>query len=457
MTMEKVTAVFDIGKTNKKFFLFNAALDVCHEVKTELPLAKDADGHPCESVEDLKSWVETTFNQALRLKEFIIEGLNFSAYGASFVHIDATGKPVTPLFNYTKSFPETLHKKFYACYGPESHFTTQTGSFDAGMLNSGMQLFWLKHQHPKDFKLIKRSLHLPQYLSFLFSQQTVSDYTSIGCHTALWDYQKKRYHAWVKQEKLTSILAPIVDTNTTTMQRFEGKPLMVGVGVHDSSAALIPYLKRFSEPFMLLSTGTWNVALNPFASTPLNKKETAQGGLYYMQTDGSPVKAARLFLGHEYEHQVKKLSQQFGVSQEDHKTIRFNPTVYQKLKDGPAPQFEWIGLAQNLKKTTPLTYVSFEEAYHHLIMALVALQVKSLRLAQGKTPLKQVFVEGGFTNNEIFLKLLCLLMPNMEIYSSQLAQGSALGAALLMRSAPLPDPFLNIQNHLTKQVAPVLQ
>lgn len=454
--MEKVTATFDIGKTNKKFFLFNAGFKVCHEVITKLPYVKDEDGHPCESIEDLKNWVETTFNEALRCKEFKIEALNFSAYGASFIHLDPEGKPVTHLFNYTKNFPEIMHKKFYALYGPESDFSIQTGSFDAGMLNSGLQLFWLKHQHPKDFKQIKRSLHLPQYLSFLFSKQMVSDYTSIGCHTALWDYQKKGYHAWVKKEKLTSVLAPIVDTNTTITKRFKNNSFRVGVGVHDSSAALIPYLKRFTEPFILLSTGTWNVALNPFARTPLNANETAQGVLYYMQTNGSPVKAARLFLGYEYEHQVKKLSQEFNTSQDSHKTMRFNPAVYQKLKVGPAPYFEWIELAQSFEKTSPFKYSTFEEAYHHLMMALVGLQVKSLRLVKGITPLKKVFVEGGFSNNEIFLKLLCILMPKMEIYSSKLAQASSIGAALLMSTKPLPKTFLNTQYKLSKQVAPVL-
>ena len=449
--MEKVIAVFDIGKTNKKFFLFNAALTIYHEVQTELPLTEDEDGHPCESVQQLTNWVKTTIAKALEQKDFTIEALNFSAYGASFVHIDAAGNPVTPLYNYTKPFPKTLRQKFYAQYGPESHFSANTGSFDSGMLNSGMQLFWLKHHHPKRFENVKRSLHLPQYLSYLFSQQTVSDYTSIGCHTALWDYQKKRYHPWVKKEGLTSVLAPIVQTNTATMQCIQGKNLMVGVGVHDSSAALIPYLKSVSEPFMLLSTGTWNVALNPFASTPLTKKETARGGLYYMQIDGTPVKAARLFLGYEYEHQVKQLNQQFGVSSDYHKSMPFSSSIYQKLTKGPAPQFHWVGLSGGNKKTMPLSYTTFEEAYHHLMMALVAWQVESLRLAQGKTPIKQLFVEGGFSNNEIFLKLLCLLLPTMEIYSSHLAQGSALGAALLMRTKALPTPFLTSENQLTKQ------
>ena len=175
-----------------------------------------------------------------------------------------------------------------------------------------------------------------------------------------------------------------------------------------------------------------------------------------MQTDGSPVKAARLFLGYEHEHQVKQLNQRFGVSPHHHKTIPFSPMVYQKLKKGPNPQFEWIGLSRKSKKTTPLSYSTFEEAYHHLMIALVARQVESIKLAQGEMYIKQLFVEGGFSNNKIFLKLLCLSLPTMEIYSSQLAQGSALGAVLLAGTTSLPQAFLTSDNQLTKQETPAL-
>jgi very-short-patch-repair endonuclease len=45
---------------------------------------------------------------------------------------------------------------------------------------------------------------------------------------------------------------------------YEEDTIAVGAGLHDSSAALIPYLSAFEEPFALLSTGTWCITLNPF-------------------------------------------------------------------------------------------------------------------------------------------------------------------------------------------------
>ena len=90
------------------------------------------------------------------------------------------------------------------------------------------------------------------------------------------------------------------------------------------------------------------------------------------------------------------------------------------------------------------------------MIALVNWQVSALKLAQGDTEIDQLFIEGGFNNNEIFLKLLCLSLPTMKIYSSHVAQGSALGAALMVNNASLPVKYLNSFYKISKQEAPQL-
>jgi sugar (pentulose or hexulose) kinase len=110
----------------------------------------------------------------------------FCRYGASLVHLDEGGKPLTPLYNYLKPYPEKLKKQFYEAYGGESLIARQTASPVLGSLNSGMQLYRLKYEQPKVFSRLKYSLHLPQYLSFVVSSRKVSEITSIGwSHAAL--------------------------------------------------------------------------------------------------------------------------------------------------------------------------------------------------------------------------------------------------------------------------------
>ena len=70
--MNNVIAVFDIGKTNKKFFLFDSTFHVCFQKQVQLPLEKDDDNHPCESLFNLENWMKTTLKEALELKQYTI-------------------------------------------------------------------------------------------------------------------------------------------------------------------------------------------------------------------------------------------------------------------------------------------------------------------------------------------------------------------------------------------------
>ena len=91
--------------------------------------------------------------------------------------------------------------------------------------------------------------------------------------------------------------------------------------MHDSSAALIPYLACFDEPFLLISTGTWCISLNPFNHEPLTAEELQQDCLCYLSYEGKPVKAARYFGGNEHEQTVKKIASGLitGVSEDFYK------------------------------------------------------------------------------------------------------------------------------------------
>ncbi|MDZ7649904.1 MAG: FGGY family carbohydrate kinase [Cytophagales bacterium] len=172
-----VIAIFDIGKTNKKVFLFDEDYKIRFEKSVQLPEIKDDEDFPCEGIHALTQWVKDSFKELMEQEDFNLKAINISAHGASFVHIDESGNPVTPLYNYLKPYPEELKKKFYKTYDGEDEFARITASPVLGHLNSGMQLYWLKYKRPKLFKQIKYSLHLPEYISFLFSGQPTSGIT----------------------------------------------------------------------------------------------------------------------------------------------------------------------------------------------------------------------------------------------------------------------------------------
>jgi sugar (pentulose or hexulose) kinase len=447
-----VIAIFDVGKTNKKLFLFDEHYRIVYEKTLQFTETIDEDGDPCENLAALTTWGRDSIKELIDLGEFDIKALNFSAYGASFVHIDEEGKPVAPLYNYLKPFPENLKKNFYDTYGGEIPVSMITASPVLGNLNSGMQLYWLKNNHPKVFEKINYSLHLPQYLSYLITAEPYSDITSIGCHTNLWNFPQHGYHEWVLREGIIDKLAPIYSSADVVEVRAFWKNFKVGIGLHDSSSALIPYLACFTEPFILISTGTWCITLNPFNKQPLTEDELKQDCLCYMSYKGEPVKASRLFAGNEHEIETKRLAQHFKVANDNYKTVEYDEKIIAELtgNNPEAPEVKFAG--RNLAD-----YKNYSIAYHRLILDIMWQQLASTKLVIQDDKVNRIFVDGGFSKNAIYMHLLAEAFPEMEVYAASVAQATAVGAALAIHkhwnSKPLPGDIIDLKFYAKPSIA----
>ncbi len=425
--MIPVVAIFDVGKTNKKLFLFDEDYQIVFERSARFLETTDEDGDPCENLESLRLSVFDSLHEVFRRKEFDIRAINFTSYGASFVYIDEAGRPLTPLYNYLKTLPEGIQERLHKAYGGEHQFSLETASPVLGSLNSGLQLLRVKEKMPDVFNQIKYALHLPQYLSFLISGKVYSDMTSIGCHTALWDFKARDYHQWVKDTGIDKVLPPIVKGDTVFESTFLGSEFKVGVGLHDSSSALIPYLLNFYEPFILISTGTWCVSLNPYNEIPLTAEELKRDCLFYLSYTGVSVKASRLFAGHEHEVQSKRIADYFNISPVKFKSLKINWDIIELLKVEKVSDSLDAFASVDLGK-----YKNYGEAYHALITCLVYAQVESTKLIIGDGRVKRIFVDGGFSKNDIYMNLLAKSFPEIEVYAASMAQATAIGAALVI-------------------------
>lgn len=453
---KKVTAVFDIGKSNKKFFLFDSEFKEVYKAYISFGEIKDEDGFPTENLHALQKWLKEVFNEILQEKNFEVKAINFSTYGASLVHLDETGNPLTPLYNYTKPLPEDIITTFFNLYGPKEEFLKDTGCADLSMLNSGIQLFWLKKTKPEIFKKIKYSLHLPQYISYLFTGIPLSEYTSIGCHTALWDYNKKDYHSWVYKEGIDAVLPPIVSTETSTNMNYNGNRIKIGIGIHDSSAALLPYIRSIQKKFLLISTGTWSITFNPFITKLITNETTDIDTINYMRINGKPVKASRLFLGHEYKVQVEKLNKYFGVSQNYHRDVKFNYDTYFEIIQDFEHCFKWESLHdEDMPEVTQFSYDKYDHAYHQLMIELVLLQTKSIKKVMDEDQIYCLYVDGGFSGNDLYIKLLSHNFREKNLRTTDASLGSALGAAISISDKKLNSKFLK-KNYALKDHVPFI-
>ncbi|CAM3580124.1 FGGY-family carbohydrate kinase [Sphingobacterium prati] len=445
-----VVAIFDVGKTNKKLFLFNEQYQIVFERSARFLETVDEDGDHCENLESLRLSVFDSLHEVFRKGEFEIKAINFTSYGASFVYIDKDGRPLTPLYNYLKEYPKKLLESFYAQFGGKDKFSIETSSPSLGSLNSGLQVYRLSKLKPAVFKEVKWALHLPQYLSYLISGQAYSDMTSIGCHTALWDFSKNNYHKWVEDTGIIEKMAPIVQGDRLYRATFPGSGYLVGSGLHDSSSALIPYLLNFHEPFILISTGTWCISFNPFNIDPLTKEELHSDCLLYMTYTGKPVKASRLFAGYEHEEQIKRIAKVFQISTGKFKQIDLDWTIIEK--------YQALDISDELSAFSTIDLSHFGdyiEAYHVLMMHLVKAQVKATMLVMNQTGVQRIFVDGGFSRNHIYMGLLAQAFPNSEVFGASMAQATALGAALVIHdhwnSRAIPNDIIELRYFRTKQ------
>jgi sugar (pentulose or hexulose) kinase len=435
MSAIPVIAVFDVGKTNKKLFLFDEDYKIVFERTHKFQETVDEDGDACENLDELTKWGRNSFKQLNDLRDFDIRALNFSSYGASFVHTDENGKTILPLYNYLKPYPAKLKSTFFNDYGGEKLVSKLTASPVLDSLNSGLQLYRLKHEK-KLTELKGYSLHLPQYLSYLITGKSYADITSIGCHTMLWNYEKNDYHEWVTKENINKRLAPIFPSDEVIRSRAHWKEFAVGVGLHDSSSALIPYLSSFHQPFILISTGTWCISLNPFNDQPLTDTELEKDCLSYLTYQRKPVKASRLFAGYEHEGQVKKLAAHFNKQVNYYETVEFDHEIITKLNKRVEQdkRKEFIPGASIFGERDLSVFNNYEEAYHQFMLDVIHQQIGSTSLVMKGTKVNRIFVDGGFSKNPVYMNLLALAFPEIEVYAASVAQATAMGAALAIHS-----------------------
>ena len=425
MKKDKAIVVFDVGKTHKKCFVFSLNFKLLFQKSIQVDEIPDEDGFESDDLKTTLEWMEGLLEQLLI--RYAVKTVNFSAHGASFVLIDYNGNPLLPMYNYLKPVDSEIEKEFYQAY---PNLELSSASPRSGFLNSGFQLYWLKKNRQKKFKQVQLALHLPQFFHYYFTGNSVSELSSIGCHTSLWDYSSANYQDWLIQEEISDLQAPISSSEKTSEGVNLLKGVSVGIGLHDSSAALVPYLKAVKKSFILLSTGTMNVALNPFCNQSLLESDLNQGCLNYMTPNGQSVKASRFFMGGAHEQLSKSIASYFDCSSDFFKTIDYDPLEFDQTIPLSDTNWSISSTDFNLPKEIFKNYSSPTEAYYAIMKTLLQIQFTSLAFILRGVKIERIYLDGGFQKNQIFIKHLARSFVDLEVYCSDFSLGAALGAAL---------------------------
>jgi sugar (pentulose or hexulose) kinase len=434
--MKEVIAIIDIGKTNKKIFLFDKNFDVVFKDYMRFEEIKDDDGYPCDDIESIQQWIKDQIARIQEMNEFKIKAINFTTHGATLVYLNKKGERVTPVYNYLKPLDVKDFDFLYEANDGVEEFSRKTASPSYGMLNTGMQMLSIKYKKPHFWKEIDAILHYPQYLSYLFTKEVTADFTSVGAHTATWDFDTMQYHEWLKSEGI-QLPAP-VNGKKAIMANINGETIAVGSGLHDSSSSIIPLLeKEKDQKFILLSTGTWIIAMNPFSKETLTQTQLKNNCLCFMTPEKQQIKSSMQFLGRIHEVYLEVLSKHFNVSIDTYLELELNTALCSKLieqnkriflAEGIDTVFEaQIGLLEN--------FHTYEEAYYQLVYEICKKVVAGIDLILDKdATATNIYISGGFNRNDVFVTILNLLRPKASIKISEAKNESALGAALLMKA-----------------------
>jgi len=434
--MKNVIAVIDIGKTNKKIFLFDEKFDVCFQNSTKFKEVLDDDGFPCDDLESIENWILEQIKQVQNNPKFLLKAINFSTHGASLVYLDKQGNRIAPLYNYLKPLDIKNYNDFYKSNGGVEEFSRTTASPAYGMLNTGLQMQWMQKDKPEVWKNVASILHYPQYLSYLFTKEITADFTSVGAHTATWNFDKMEYHPWLKAANIN--LPEPVNGEKAISTEINGQQVAVGSGLHDSSSSIIPILeKEKGNDFVLLSTGTWIIAMNPFSSETLTQHQLTNNCLCFMTPKKQQVKSSMQFLGRIHEVYLDPLSEYFNVHVDKHLNLPLEEKLCQELIAENAQIFLADGIDTNFEANEDLLkhFGSYQTAYYQLTFEIAKKVIAGINLITDKDKtIKNIYISGGFNKNRIFIKYLTLLKKGIVIKISECKNESALGAALMMKS-----------------------
>jgi len=425
-TPARAAVVLDIGKTNAKLTLINAAGRTLAEVRTPNTVRRDGP-YPHHDTERLWDWMLT------RLREFAavapIGALVPVTHGATAALVDDAGL-VLPVPDYEHVPGDAADLARYQGLRPPFE---ESGSpeLPAG-LNLGRQLDWLQARFPAEFARARHVLMYPQYWAWRLCGVAASEITSLGCHTDLWQPRRRAWSSLVEREGWQGLFPPRRDAWArlgrlhADLAESTGLPADCEIvcGIHDSNASLLRHLLTLqrSGPCTVLSTGTWVIAAALGSATlPLVE---AQDMLANCNVFGEPVPCMRFMGGREFGAIAGSQPAAFGAAEIESLIARRTLALPCFAETGGP----FAGRAGRIQGPEPATDAE-RAALATLYVVLMADHCLSALGAESAP----VVVEGAFTANAWFGALLAGLRDGREVIVSDDSSGTTCGGWLLAR------------------------
>ncbi|MDR0588958.1 MAG: carbohydrate kinase [Spirochaetaceae bacterium] len=459
--MEYAIAVIDIGMTNKKVAIYDDALTQVGAQYRVFP-PKDIDGLEAHDLEAMEGWFIARLAEAA--KTYPIKAIAVTTHGATFTAVGQDGKPSIPCIYYTHEPGEEFHRRFYEQFGSPQELQARTGTpYLKAMINTAKGIFFAKEKFSREFQKTAHLLLYPQYWGYRFTGKTGIEGTYIGCHSYLWDQVAGRLSPVAEGLGIASLMSAtlnnswdVLGTITEEVAQKTGlsRDTIVTLGIHDSNSSLLPHFAKKGETgFILNSTGTWCVLMNPVKHYGFAPDELGKVVFFNISAFRDPVKTAIFLGGQEFETWSKILMAVH--KREDlppYDPVRYLSILEEKkcfllpeLTAGTGqfpqsrPRIVEAGREYHFDdihrgRALPPCFKNYETGFAVLRISLVMQTLTALERT-GLAPGVEVFTEGGFRQNEAYNVLVSASLQDNRVFLTDIAEATALGAAMTAKMA----------------------
>ena len=419
--MTGFVAVFDLGKTNRKLVVFDeAGKAVVERFEPNAPLEPDAQW-PYLQLDTEGAWAFLIRALKSVATEFSIEAISVTTHGASCALVTDNGLALPPI-DYEFDGFAPVDAEYDSLRPP---FEETLSALMPRGLNAGRLAFYSQRMFPAAFARARALLTYPQYWTWRLSGVRAIEVTSIGAHTDLWRPLEGRLSSMVERLGWTHLMPPLRrGWETLGLIRPEvaaatglRSDIRVVCGAHDSNASLVPHLIARTEPFTVLSTGTWVIIMAVGGTGPLYPERDM---IANVDVRGVPVPTGRFMGGREFSTLSGDARGEPGPAD----LAALIASGAMALPDFARQGGPFMGKTGRIVGPAPETPQG-KVALATLYCALMSAYVLDLLQAPG-----DLIVEGGFNRSPAFAATLAGLMPGRNVVVAP-TSGAAAGAAML--------------------------
>ncbi|MBB6465661.1 sugar (pentulose or hexulose) kinase [Aminobacter lissarensis] len=424
--MSGALAVFDLGKTNSKLFVFSPDGTLLDERRTK-PVWHDFHGRSVLDDERLFGWMNYELAEVAAAHD--VTRLMVSAHGCAFALVRGN-ELLHPILDYEQEVPDAVAGAIDPILPDFSE--TYTPWLPLGF-SIARHIYWLETEEPEAFAATEAILCYPQYWVWRFSGRKLAEWSYLGAHSQLWAPLQRDFSSLVERlgwrDRFPAI-APagaVVGEARVTMADGSARGIAVHNGVHDSNAALAYYRMTGLSDFTLVSTGTWVIIIN--LDCPLGALDQERDMIANVTVNGEPAPSLRFMGGREYDlisDNWNKPISQAAVERVMERGVFAMPSW---AAGGPFPETRGHIVGGD---------VAGEERAAVAALYVAMMTDLSLDLIKSENLL---VVDGGLAKIDLFTAMLAQLRPSQTVVRSMMSEGSATGAAALAFKALGLTPF----------------